>query len=116
MGLFDFFDSRIGVARWAVKWFREARRRYPAVSDEQVIELALQVRYCAYRLKPEQQVILREKRHMATDIYGLCHLIAEIELLSHLDDVDREWLQMSGEPIVAHTYSVIDRELKRLGY
>lgn len=116
MGLFDFADSRIGVARWAAKWFREARRQNPSMPDNDIIEVALLTRYHPIPLNQQQADILHAERHMATDIYGLCHLIAEIELLSHLDMMDRMNLRKGGEGIVEHTYGVIDREIKKLGF
>ena len=114
MGLFDFLDSRITVARWAAKWFREGRTQ--SLRDADIIEAALQSRYQTIGLNPDQAAMLRVRRPKATDIYELCHLVAEVELLSHLDLMDRMNLQMGGEGIVEHTYGIMDRELKKLGF
>jgi hypothetical protein len=66
--------------------------------------------------KPHQAAILYERRKNATDIFSFCHLIAEVELLSHLKAYDRITLQMGTGNIVQHTYNVIDNELVKLGY
>lgn len=116
MGFFDFLDSRKSVAKWAAKLFRQARQTNPELSTQNIIDLALQSRYSVIGPKPHQAEILRTQRHGAIDIFSFCHLIAEVEFLSHLNGFDRITLQMGGENIVQHTYNVIDNELIKLGF
>lgn len=116
MGLLDFLDSRKSLAKCMAKTFTHAHKNNPQLSDQDIIALAIHARYLAIGLKPHQDEILRARRQEATDIFSLCHLIAEVELLSHLNDYDRITLQMGGENIVRHTLNVIDNELIRLGF
>lgn len=87
MGLFDFLDARVTVARWAAKWFHEGRKQ--GHTDSDIIAAALNNRYQTIGLNSDQAAMLRVKHAQATDIHTLCHLIAEIELLNHLDLMDR---------------------------
>jgi len=116
MGLFDFLDSRKSVARWAAKLFTQFRRRNPHLSTQDIIDLGLQSRYYVIGPKPHQAAILYEQRKNATDIFSFCHLIAEVELLSHLNAYDRVMLRLGGENIVQHTFNVMDNELIKLGF
>ena len=50
------------------------------------------------------------------NIFDLCHLIADLELLNHLTPTQRETMTTRGENIVTHTHSVMDRELEGLGH
>ncbi len=116
MGFFDFLDSRKSLAKWAAKLFREARRNNPQISTQEIIDAAIHARYAVIRPKPHEAEILHNQRREATDIFSFCHLIAEVELLSHLNFFDRTTMQMGGENIVTHTYNVIDNELIKLGF
>ena len=116
MGLFDFLDSRKIVAKWAAKLFTQARRTNPQLSTQDIIEFALHSRYSVIGPKPHQAAILYEQRKNATDIFSFCHLIAEVELLSHLNAYDRITMQLGGENIIQHTYRVMDDELIKLGF
>ena len=117
MGLFDFFDSRKSVARWAAKCFRKVNAQNPNSTDAEIIELALRSRYAVGpRLSAPQQKILLENRASAVDIFTLCYLIADTELLDHLSVHDKATMTWKGLNVVQHTYKVIDGELERLGF
>jgi hypothetical protein len=117
MGLFDFFDSRKSLARWAAKCFRTVREKNPNASDAEIIELAIRSRYATGpSLSNSQKKILQDHRNEAVDIHSLCHVIAEVELLNHLSYSDRRDMTMKSENIVEHTYNVISEELERLGF
>lgn len=116
MGFFDFLDSRKSLAKWAAKIFTQARHQNPQISDNEIIDIAIHTRYSIVRLKPHQTEILHSLRDTASDIFSLCYLIAEVELLSHLDAYHRMTLQMGGENIVDHTFNVIGKELAKLGF
>ena len=116
MALFDFLDARITTARWAAKIFNELRKA--GGPDAEIVHVALYMRYKMIPLNSGQKEIFDMLMHAwsPADIYGLCHLVAEVELLNHLDLYDRVELIVCGENIVTHTYAVIDRELQRLGF
>jgi len=116
MALFDCLDARITTARWAAKQFNEGRTR--GIADAEIVRVALGLRYQCISLSPSQMTVFQEGmlEVRPSDIYGLCQIIAEVELLNHLDGFDRFALRVGGENIVTHTYAVIDRELQRLGF
>lgn len=116
MGFFDFLDSRKSVARWTAKLFTQARRNNTQISTQDIIDSAIHARYSVIRPKPHQAGILHTRRREATDIFSFCHLIVEVELLSHLSAYDRMTLQIGGENIVEHTYNAVDNELTKLGF
>ena len=116
MGFFDFLDTRKSIAKWVAKLFREARQQNAHASIQEIITVILYTRYHVIGPKGRGPAILRARRNEAIDIFSLCHLIAEVELLSHLNDYDRIMLQMGGENIIRHTYRVMDEELIKLGF
>ena len=116
MGLFDFLDSRKSCAKNLAKKYTEVLQLRPHFSAQEIIEVVIQARYSIIGPNPHQAEIFYTRRHEATDIFSLCHLIAEVELLSHLTASDRITMQMGGENIVQHTYDVMDNELVKLGF
>jgi len=109
-------DSRLGVARWAAKWIKQMRSIDPQLSEAEIVQMALSARYEHFPLHPDARVTIESFRPGVSTVYDLCHLIAEAELLHHLNAYDRVTLTMDGKNIVTRTYEVIDQELLRLGF
>lgn len=112
MGLFDFFDSRKSLARWAAECFRSVREKNPNASDAEIIELAIRSRYAiGSSLSDSQKEILQEHLHEAVDIHSLCEVIARAELLDHLANEDWKYGGIADRAL-----DVISKELVRLGF
>jgi len=112
MRLFDFFDSRKSLARWAAKCFIAVRKKKPNATDAEIIELAIRSRYAAGpALSDSQKEILQEYIHEAVDIHSLCEVIARVELLDHLEPEDWKYGGIADRAL-----DVISKELERLGF
>lgn len=115
MGLWDVFrkpDSRIDTARWADKQFRRMAGR----SDREIIHALIQVRYGMLARQHYASAMSAFESGQVRDIFSLCVMITELELLGHLTDEERRTLTIEGENIVVHTHRVVARELVRLGH
>lgn len=117
MGLFTFLDSRKSLAKWTAKFFKKVYCENSTATAQNIAEAALCARYQIIGLKPHQQAILRDRAPQVRDIFTFCHLLAEVELLSHLSSSDRCCINAAnGENVIQHTYGVMDAELKRHGF
>ena len=116
MAFFDFLDTRKLIAKRVAQTFTQILQKDPHTPVHDIIDFVLGMSYSRFPLKPSQVEILERRRHTAVDIFSLCHLIAEVELLSHLTWEERYTLQMGGESVVFHTYRVMDQELIRRGF
>jgi hypothetical protein len=115
MGLFDFFDARKGIARWAARFFEAERKRSPHLDAAVIVQLALDARY-RRPLHPKQQAIVDVRRAKAKSIHDLCRLVAEAELLHDLNFEGRLTPGAFENKLAAKTLSVIEAELSKLGF
>jgi len=116
MGFFDFLDSRISIAKWASNGFQSMRARYPGFTDEQIAKKLLENRYRSILPGGAEATVLHQLRSQAVDIFTLCEVVVEVELLKDLSLYDRATAKIKGENLVMHTHGVVTTALAKLGH
>ncbi|MDB6175008.1 MAG: hypothetical protein JWL59_4319 [Chthoniobacteraceae bacterium] len=109
-------DSRIINARWVDQQFRQGEKA--KLSHADIILKALEARYSGGRLAPQEMQILEARYSKTKTIFDLCHLVGELENLSHMSLFDRHTVKVGkfGRTIQEETFAVMDAELISLGY
>ena len=108
MGFFDFMDGRIGIVRWAVKWFKVCRESDPNIPDRYIIEHALAARYSLLPLVgKENKLYFEERRSEINCIHDLCLFVICLELNPKYH---------SSIESMSETVKIIDKELKKHGF
>jgi len=116
MGFFDFLDARKALARNVAKFYRKSEHEIPGTPPQEILALHLSLRYRFTPMNSSRRTIFEVYSKDAHDIFGYCHMLAEMELLNHLNLKDRLTLEVNGENVVWHTYRIIDEELILLGF
>ena len=92
------------------------KRDNPPIPIEDFIDVALMLRLKAIGPKRMKPHIITELRSTVVDIFSLCYLVAEAEMLWRFTSEERTHGIMEGKDISQKIHDAIDKELIRLGH
>ena len=116
MAVRHFLDARKAIAKWGHDMFEWWEREDPPIPIENFIDTALVLRLKVIGPKRMNPHIITEGRSRVIDIFSLCYLVAEAEILSRFTFEERMYGITDGKDISQKIHDVIDHELIRSGH